>query len=188
MWRQVHPYHDYIWNVHLTQIHGLWGHHQGYFALSSSYNINRAWLCTWLLGMCTGETNITLPRHVWTCSFKPLLKRSESIYHYIIFLFEIMIGRLTTKLKTLYPSHHRKQNSYSSFCLLQQTWCLVMSYPVWGTIHTNIGCQGDSSATLDKLMSPLCSYKRRVTCRSRARCYESRGYRSSLIIEIWREQ
>lgn len=104
MWRQVHPYHDYIWNVHLTQIHGLWGHHQGYFALSSSYNINRAWLCTWLLGMCTGETNITLPRHVWTCSFKPLLKRSESIYHYIIFLFEIMIGRLTTKLKTLSKS------------------------------------------------------------------------------------
>lgn len=124
MWRQVHPYHDgYIWNVHLTQIHGLWGHHQGYFALSSNYNTNRAWLYTWLLGMCTGETNITLPRHVWTCSFKPLLKRSESTYHYIIFLFEIMIGRLTTKLKlkTLHPSHHRKQNSYSLFCLLSST-------------------------------------------------------------------
>lgn len=128
MWRQVHSYYDdYIWNVHLTQIHGLWGHHKGYFALSSSYNTNRAWLYL-VTRYVYRETNITLPRHVWTCSFKPLLKRSESIYHYIIFLLEIMIGRVTTKLKlkTLHASHHRKQNSYSSFCLLSPT--NVVSY------------------------------------------------------------
>lgn len=51
----------YIWNMHLTQIHGLWVNYKRYFALRLMYNTNSAWLCTQLLGLFTRETLVNIP-------------------------------------------------------------------------------------------------------------------------------
>lgn len=164
---RVNPYHDcYIRNVHLT-FRGLLS--KSPRTLCIKFKVQYKWgLALYLVTKYVSRWNFSkhhlFLRHVWTCGFKPLLNRNESIY-YIIFLFEIMTGRPTTKLKTLskWPLKAGLLLCFAYF--LQQTWCPVMC------ILTLIGCQGDSTATLNKLMFLLSlSAKRNGTPGSKARC------------------
>lgn len=99
----------------------------------------------WLYNLITrfvyrGNVNITSLRQVWTCGFKPLMNRSESICDYIIFLNYDRQAYNKVKIKNSSPKSPSKAGFLLIICFphfLQQTQCLIMSYQAWGTFHTN---------------------------------------------------
>lgn len=132
---RANPYNGcYVWNVHQTQIHGLWINHQGGFAFSSKYSTNRAWLCTWSLGMCTRETSVNITLLLRQFGHLALSLSVEQKWIYL-WLYNFLIWNHDreaynkVKIKNSLSKSPMKQDSYSliMFCPLQQTQCPVSS-------------------------------------------------------------
>lgn len=116
----------------------------------------QGWLYGWLLGMCTGETwvNITLPRQVWTYGFKPLWWTETNLFVIINFLILNYDRQAYTKVKiknfiqVTIKSRMLMFFPFSSTNLVSYNELLSMRH----ISYQQIGCQGDSTATLYKLM------------------------------------
>lgn len=170
--------------------HGLWINHLGYSALSSKNNTNRAWLCTWLLGVCTQNFS----KHLYR-GFKPLFWKEVIICdNFLIWNYDRQAYNKVKIKNSLSKSPSKVKFLLINYVLptfLKWTWCSIMSYPVWGTFHTNVDwlprrlhcCSGQAPVSISL------SAKRTGThgVGSRVRCWGSRSYRSSLIEEIWSE-